>query len=86
MNNKDHKNFISYFKNIAHSITTIDIPNQKNAIKKEKLMMIVKNQGMEANAAKSIKQAVKSISKKEKNSLILFTGSLYLAGEVLNLN
>ena len=86
MNNKDHKNFISYFKNIAHSIITVDIPNQKNAIKKENLMMIVKNQGIEANAAKSIKQAVKSISKKEKNSLILFTGSLYLAGEVLNLN
>ena len=32
MNNKNHKDYISYFKNIS-SLTTIDIPNQPNAIK-----------------------------------------------------
>ena len=31
MANKDHKKFLSYFKDIA-SLTTIDIPNQPNAI------------------------------------------------------
>ena len=31
MANKDHKKYISYFKNIS-SFTTIDIPNQPNAI------------------------------------------------------
>ena len=32
MSNKDHNDYISYFKDIK-SLTTIDIPNQPNAIK-----------------------------------------------------
>ena len=36
MANKDHEKYISYFKNIS-SLTTIDIPNQLNAIKGEDL-------------------------------------------------
>ena len=32
MNNKDHNEYISYFKKIS-SLTTIDIPNQANAIR-----------------------------------------------------
>ena len=34
----------------------------------------------------SVQNAIETISKKEQNCLILITGSLYLAGEVLNLN
>ena len=37
------------------------------------------------NTNQSIEQAIKSISLKE-NDILLITGSLYLAGEVLNLN
>ena len=36
MANKDHEEYISYFKNIS-SLTTIDIPNQPNSIKGEAL-------------------------------------------------
>ena len=36
MANKDHEEYISYFKNIS-SLTTIDIPNQPNSIKGEDL-------------------------------------------------
>ena len=32
MANKDHQEYMSYFKNIS-SLTTIDIPNQPNSIK-----------------------------------------------------
>ena len=32
MANKDHQEYISYFKNIT-TLTTIDIPNQPNSIK-----------------------------------------------------
>ena len=32
MANKDHQEYMSYFKNIT-SLTTIDIPNQPNSIK-----------------------------------------------------
>tara|TARA_B100002051_G_scaffold118595_1_gene112865 strand:- start:6755 stop:8023 length:1269 start_codon:yes stop_codon:yes gene_type:complete len=83
MNNKNHKDYISYFKNIS-SLTTIDIPNQPNAIKgielKNKLNYI-----QNINYKKSIEEALKSISL-SKDDVVLITGSLYLAGEVLNLN
>ena len=83
MANKDHKEYISYFKNIS-SLTTVDIPNQKNSIGgmelKEKFKDIPNVQYKE-----SIEEAIKSIPLK-KNDLLIITGSLYLAGEVLNLN
>ena len=37
MANKDHAEFISQFKNKLSLIIAVDIPNQKNFIKKEKL-------------------------------------------------
>ncbi|WP_075502074.1 bifunctional folylpolyglutamate synthase/dihydrofolate synthase [Candidatus Pelagibacter communis] len=83
MANKDHEKYISYFKNIA-SLTTIDIPNQPNAISGKDLKDKFKNIP-NVQYKKSIKEAIQSISLKE-NDLILITGSLYLAGEVLNLN
>jgi dihydrofolate synthase/folylpolyglutamate synthase len=83
MANKDHNKYMSYFENVS-SITTIDIPNQPNAIKgkalKEKL-----NEFPNTQFKESIHDAIKSISSSE-NDIILITGSLYLAGEVLNLN
>ena len=83
MANKDHNEYMSYFKNVS-SLTTIDIPNQPNAIKgkalKEKL-----NEFPNTQFKESIQDAIKAISSSE-NDIILITGSLYLAGEVLNLN
>ena len=83
MANKDHKKYISYFKNIS-SLTTIDIPNQPNAIKgidlKKKLSRFQNIQ-----FKNSIIEAITSCPISE-NDIILITGSLYLAGEVLNLN
>ena len=83
MANKDHEKYISYFKNIS-SITTIDIPGQPNSVGgkdlKEKFKNIPNVQYKE-----SIEQAIASIPLKE-NDLVIITGSLYLAGEMLNLN
>ena len=86
MNNKNHKKYITSFKNIAQSISVIDIPNKKNAIKKEKLKSIIDKIGILCFTENSVQNAIETISKKEQNCLILITGSLYLAGEVLNLN
>ena len=36
MANKNHEKYISYFKDIS-SLTTIDIPNQPNAIRWKKI-------------------------------------------------
>ena len=83
MANKDHNEYMSFFKDIS-TLTTIDIPNQPNSIKgvelKDKL-----NSFSNINYKESIEDAIKSIPVKE-NDIILITGSLYLAGEVLNLN
>jgi len=83
MGNKDHKEYMSFFKNIA-TLTTIDIPNQPNSIK-GKVLKDKLNGFSNINYKESIEDAIKSIQLKE-NDIILITGSLYLAGEVLNLN
>ena len=83
MFNKNHEKYISYFKDIS-SLTTIDIPNQTNSINgkdlKEKFKSIPN-----VHYQPNIEQAIKSINLNE-GDLLLITGSLYLAGEVLNLN
>jgi len=84
MNNKDHLEYMDHFKNKISSLTTIDIPNQPNAISGEELMKKLKNLN-NINYKKSIKEAIKSIKLKD-NDIIIITGSLYLAGEVLNEN
>ena len=83
MVNKDHEKYISYFKNIS-SITTVDIPNQPNSISGKKLKDKFKNFS-NVNYKESIEGAIKS-KKLKHGDLLLITGSLYLCGEVLNLN
>ena len=83
MANKEHEKYISYFKDIS-SITTIDLKTQPNSISgkdlKEKFKRITNVQYQP-----DIKQAIKSIDLKE-GDLLLITGSLYGAAEVLSLN
>ncbi len=83
MSNKDHEEYISKFNNIS-SITTIDIPNQPNSINGVDLMKKL-NKYSNVSYKKSIEEALASL-KPEKDDLIMITGSLYLAGELLNLN
>tara|TARA_B100000676_G_scaffold183933_1_gene180906 strand:- start:1372 stop:2643 length:1272 start_codon:yes stop_codon:yes gene_type:complete len=84
MKNKNHIEYINYFKDRISSLTTVDIPNQPNAINGKDLMNKFKNL-KNINYKKSIEEAVSSIDLKD-NDIIIITGSLYLAGEVLNLN
>ena len=86
MSNKEHKEFIQIFKNRIDSIITLDIPNQTNYIKKEKLSKIALSCGITSKTANSIESALRNISKENNNAIIFCTGSLYFAGEILNLN
>jgi len=83
MHDKNHEKFIGYFKNLK-SVTTVDIPNTPNAIDgkklKEKFNVIYNVQYKE-----SIEDALKSIPL-NKNDVVIITGSLYLASEVLKIN
>ncbi len=85
MANKNHNKYISCFKNKINSLTTVDIPNQKNAIERNKLKNKLNLEGLKINSKPTVQEAISSIPLKD-NEIILITGSLYLAGEVLNLN
>ena len=83
MSNKNHEEYISHFKDIS-SLTTVDIPNQQNAISGKKLKEKFQNV-FNAKYEVNVEKAIKSLSLKE-NDMLIITGSLYLAGEILNLN
>ncbi len=83
MKNKDHEKYISYFKDIK-SLTTIDITSQPNSMSGIELKDKFKNIP-NVKYQENIEKAIKSVSLEEKD-LIVITGSLYLSGEVLNLN
>ena len=85
MNNKIHDQFLSNFKQV-NEIVAVDIPNNKNCIKKEDLKKIIEKIGIKSKTSNSIQEAVKYIFEKDKHSIIVILGSIYLIGEVLNLN
>ena len=84
MKNKDHINYIKFFKNKISTLTIIDIPNQKNSIKGTDLLKKI-NSFKNIKYKKTIHEALMGLELEE-NDIVLITGSLYLAGEVLKLN
>ena len=84
MSNKDHQEFLDNFINKISSLTTVDIKDQPNAIKGKDLKNKIKG-FKNIKYKNSVKEALKSLDLKE-NDIAIITGSLYLAGEVLNLN
>lgn len=85
MKDKDHQGFIDCFKDKVKSITLIDIPNQKGSISKEEFKKKLNGINKKIKLCKSIKESIQSINKYQ-NEICLISGSLYLIGEVLNLN
>ncbi len=83
MNDKPHKEFVNQFENSVSSITLIDIPNQGGSISKEEFKK--KLSGKNILTAGSIEESL-LMNNKDENCIFLCAGSLYLAGEVLNLN
>jgi len=83
MNDKPHKEFVNQFEDSVKSITLIDIPNQEGSISKEEFKKKLGNKNI--NTAESIEESL-LMNNKDKNCIFLCAGSLYLAGEVLNLN
>ena len=86
MSNKEHKEFVQILKDKVHSIITLNIPNQINFIKKEKLSKIAQSCGIPSKTESSIEKALKNIARENENAIILCTGSLYFCAEILNLN
>jgi dihydrofolate synthase/folylpolyglutamate synthase len=85
MKNKDHQEFVNSFKNKIKSLTLIDIPNQDGTISKEDFKSKIQGYISEIKLADSIEQSI-ILNSNSSAQVILIAGSLYLAGEVLNLN
>ncbi len=85
MKDKDHQGFIECFKGKVKSITLIDIPNQKGSISKEKFKNKLNGIKEKIKLSNSIEESIQSMNKYQ-NNICLIIGSLYLVGEVLNLN
>ncbi len=85
MEDKSHNEFIYNLKNVAKSITLIDIPNHTGSISKEKFKKKLEDMGNEVMLSDNVESILKKLSNTQ-NSICLITGSLYLMGEVLNLN
>ena len=85
MKDKEHEEFMKSFEGLVNSVNLIDIPNQEGAISKEEFKKKIINLKFTLNLSNNIQDAIKSNTKSE-NSITLIVGSLYLIGEVLNLN
>ena len=85
MKDKDHHEFMSIFKNIIDRVILIDIHEQDGAISKEEFKKKIDNLNLNVELSTGIEEAIKTLSKNN-NSITLCLGSLYLVGEILNLN
>ena len=85
MKDKEHYEYMKHFKGVVKSITLIDIPNQNGSISKEEFKDKLDSLKMDINLSSSIQEAIK-LNSKNQDSICLFAGSLYMVGEVLNLN
>jgi len=85
MKDKEHHEYMKSFEGLVNNVTLINIPNQDMAISKEDFKNKIKNLNFKINLSNSIEDSIKSFSSNE-NTITLIIGSLYLVGEVLNLN
>lgn len=83
---KNPKDFLKHLTNTVTAVKTISIPNQENSADPKSLAKIANDLGIKSNACTSIQNALRECSNEDESSLILITGSLYLMGEVLNVN
>ena len=85
LDTKDARAFIRPFKGLVRTIVALAIPGEPNAVPADELVRIAHSEGIAAELAASIEEAVRKASRTE-NARILITGSLYLAGQVLALH
>jgi dihydrofolate synthase/folylpolyglutamate synthase len=86
LNTKDAKVFLKHFSSTITALKTIRIPHQDNSQDPKILAKVANEFGIKADQSQGITEALHEISNEDPNAVILITGSLYLMGEVLNLN
>ena len=84
LSTKDAGGFLRHFQGLPELAATVQIPGQANAYRAEDLADIAYREGIAANPAASLEAAfAKSRHQARGPVRIMVTGSLYLAGQVL---
>ncbi len=83
---KDAAGYLRAFRGLAARVIAIAIPEEENAIAAAELKAVAEREGIEAETAGSIGEAVNRAAAFDPEAQILIAGSLYLAGHVLSLN
>ena len=88
MANKDAGAFLANFAGLTRHIIAVRIPGRDNAMPPDQLADAARALGMRVENAESIEAALQGIARLayEAPPRILITGSLYLAGHVLDIN
>ncbi|MBB4211595.1 dihydrofolate synthase/folylpolyglutamate synthase [Rhodothalassium salexigens DSM 2132] len=89
MKGKEHADFLGAFSGLAEQCLTVPIPGQENTMRAGELAGIASAAGYPAQPAASVRSALKRLGDAcppGKRPVVLITGSLYLAGEVLREN
>lgn len=83
LNTKDPIGYFEAFEDMVHTVFTIPIPNEENALSAEILANVASQANLQAFPQPSLKQALNAAAEISNNPRILIGGSLYLAGHVL---
>ena len=85
LSTKDAGGFLRHFHGLTELAATIEIPGQASAYKAEDLANIANREGLAADAAGSLEAAFAASRRLARGPVrIMVTGSLYLAGQVLD--
>lgn len=85
LSTKDAGGFLRHFQGLTELTTTVEIPGQTNAYSAEDLATLAYREGLSANPAESLEAAFLRSRKMARGPVrIMVTGSLYLAGQVLD--
>jgi dihydrofolate synthase / folylpolyglutamate synthase len=88
MGNKDAEGFLANFSGLTRHIIAVAIPDQDKAMSPDTLADAARKLGMRVETSPSIEAALRSLTRLayEVPPRIVITGSLYLAGHVLEAN
>lgn len=85
LSTKDAAGFLRHFQGLTELAVTVQIPGQINAYAAEDLAKIAHREGIAANPAESLEAAFEKSRRLARGPVrIMVTGSLYLAGQVLD--
>lgn len=86
MTEKDHKGFLRPFAELASGVFAVPVPDQEGTQPPADLVAAAAFHGLEAQAARNVRAALRiigSTATAKRPPLVIITGSLYLAGAVL---